>query len=90
MIRGRMTLQPAMQAAERYSAICRFTQHPCYLPPGVLPNPACTRLREQTFQQIHDLMEIGRMTLEPAMSAALQTLELRRSTGDPCFLPARR
>jgi hypothetical protein len=88
ILKGGMKPQEALQVVEGFNAIHRLTQHPCFLPPGVPPNPACTRLGQQTFQLISDLVLKGGMLMNEAMPHAMKMLEVRRSLGDPCFMPS--
>jgi hypothetical protein len=80
------TSKDSLYVAQSFYTINRLTLHPCYLPPGATQNPACVQLREQTYKLINGLLG-AMMREEEAISQALQLLELRRSNGDPCFLP---
>jgi hypothetical protein len=51
-------------------------------------NPeACARLQADLSALVRNLMVNGQRTLPQAMEAARQVLEMRRMTGDPCYLP---
>ncbi len=54
----------------------------------IAQNPvACARLRSDMDTLVQDLMVRGRVPLNAALYAAMQMAEMRRMTGDPCYMP---
>jgi hypothetical protein len=54
----------------------------------IAQNPtACARLRSDMDIFVQDLVRRGMVPLNAALFAARQMVEIRRMTGDPCFMP---
>jgi hypothetical protein len=87
---GQTEERDAMYAAETTLTIRRITGDPCFGTLTPANRDACVRLQSDMMSYIREKGGRGNTPLRETMDAARRVLEMRRITGDPCFMPAPR